>query len=643
MNRKIAFISEHASPLATLGGVDSGGQNVYVGQLAKHLGYLGYTVDIFTRWDNPSLPQIVQWDKGVRVIHVTAGPKKYIKKENLFSYMSMFTKNMLPFVEKEKYKLIHANFWMSAYVAKKIKDTTGIPFVVTFHALGKIRKKFQGKADKFPQRRLEIEDVIVKEANHIIAECPQDREDLLYYYNANQDTISIIPCGFDPHEFYPIDKSLARMTLGLPLNQRIILQLGRIVPRKGIDTVIRSLKIINTQIDSPVSLLVVGGESDIPNEEKTPEIAHLQKVAKMEHVEDQVIFTGRRGRDQLKYYYNAADVFVTTPWYEPFGITPLEAMACGVPVVGTNVGGIKFSVLHGKTGFLCETNDVSMVADRVMELLNNDKLYKHFSENAKSRVNAFFTWSTVAHSLSNLYEKLLLHKYSSKESYEKDTAIIDTNFEMLSKTIRTSQTLLRIPILDASRIITQCLTEGGKILLCGNGGSATDAQHFATELVGHFQKDNRPGLPVLSLTSESAIITAVANDFSYSDVFARQIESYGDSGDVVIGLSTSGNSENVYRAFQKAREKGLICIGLLGSSGGKCINLCDIAIVVPSTDTQRIQEVHGNVIHTLSEIIEKKLFTSDTPNLGQKTVGSKNGKSFQNRQQRKEAYADSSK
>src|SRR5699024_7553543 len=179
LSKNIAFISEHASPLATLGGVDSGGQNVYVDCLARKLTEYGYKVDIFTRKDNSALPRVVDLCPGVRVIHIEAGPLKEIPKEQLLQYMAAFTDKMAVFIEKNEidYKLIHAHFFMSALVAADLKQLLNIPFVVTFHALGKVRRFHQKKADKFPDSRFDIEERIMREADRLIAECPQDVHD----------------------------------------------------------------------------------------------------------------------------------------------------------------------------------------------------------------------------------------------------------------------------------------------------------------------------------------------------------------------------------------------------------------------------------------------------------------------------------
>jgi D-inositol-3-phosphate glycosyltransferase len=406
--QRVAFISDHASPMADLGGVDTGGQNVYVAQLAKYLAQQGYLVDVFTRKDNAETEDVVNWAPGVRVINITAGPTANVIKEELLQYMDEFKDNMISFIIKNhlRYSLIHANFFMSAKVAMDIKQELNIPFVVTFHALGHVRRIHQAEQDKFPAERLLIEEEAVRQADHIIAECPQDKHDLIQYYQAPAEKISIIPCGFSDEEFYPVGKKYARDLLNLPQNEHILLQLGRMVPRKGVDNVIRALsKLKATQ--QPVKLVIVGGESDMLTEECCPEFARLMSVAREHNVEDTIIFAGRKNRDMLKYYYAAADLFITTPWYEPFGITPLEAMACGTPVIGANVGGIKYSVANGDTGLLVNPHDPEELAEKINKVIDNPLLLSWMGENAIHRVNNYFTWEKVANKVNYLYKALI--------------------------------------------------------------------------------------------------------------------------------------------------------------------------------------------------------------------------------------------
>ena len=406
-SRNIAFISEHASPLANFGGVDTGGQNVYVAQLATFLSAAGYKIDVYTRRENCNSPRVVDWLPGVRVIHIQAGPLNILPKEELLPYMAEFGDNMIAFINANKldYELIHANFFMSALVAAHIKSEIGIPYAVTFHALGYIRRIHQGDNDRFPANRIQIEMEVARLADAVIAECPQDKDDLIRHYHVNAQKIVIIPCGFSEKEFYPIDKLEARQMLGVDQDEHIILQLGRMVPRKGVDNVIKALAKIKAGYKK-VRLVIVGGEAD-QNALCCPEIIRLQELAAKNGVLANVHFAGRKERDELKFYYSAADVFVTTPWYEPFGITPLEAMACGTPVVGSNVGGIKYSVVHGETGALVKPNDPQELADQLSELLFDNHKLSELGKNAIERVNRYFTWESVAEKMGELYNRII--------------------------------------------------------------------------------------------------------------------------------------------------------------------------------------------------------------------------------------------
>jgi D-inositol-3-phosphate glycosyltransferase len=609
MKKRIAFISEHASPLATLGGVDSGGQNVYVGELARNLVELGYHIDIFTRWDNNALPEIIHWIPGVRVIHVKAGPVEVLEKEKLLPFMGEFINSMVAFINAaaESYDLIHANFWMSALVATELKKIFHIPFVVTFHALGYVRKLHQGDCDKFPAERIEIEKQIVQEADQIIAECPQDKEDLIQYYDARNSTITIIPCGFNPHEFYPLDRFLARMVLKLDHSEKLILQLGRMVPRKGVDTVIRAFsKVRNAGLS--IRLVIVGGETDESDDEKNPEIRRLREIAHSEGVSDSVTFTGRKTRDILRYYYAAADLFITTPWYEPFGITPLEAMACGTPVIGSNVGGIKYSVEDGKTGYLVPPQNEEALAEKILASLSDPVSLATMRENSIARANAMFKWSHVSQLVSSLYQKVIYAHCSDGDRAEEMIKIVEENLTQASKTFLKTKQLLSLSILQIANLVSAAFRNNKKLLVCGNGGSASESQHFVAELVGRFELEHRRALPAIALTADSSFITAWSNDIGYADVFARQVEAYGQPGDILFCFSTSGNSENVVNAIAAAHRKQMVCISVTGKDGGAVEAWSDHNITIPSYSTQRIQELHLHVIHTICTLIETDLF-----------------------------------
>ncbi|MCC6071582.1 glycosyltransferase [Massilia sp. GCM10020059] len=403
--RQVAIISEHASPLASPGSIDCGGQNVYVASLARELALAGYLVDIFTRRDAFGQKQVVRWGDNIRVIHVPAGPAHYVPKEQMLPYMDTFSRFVTRFARRQAqlYDIVHANFFMSGIVAKHLKQALGIPFVITFHALGHVRRIAQGAADTFPPARLRIEYDLMRNADCIIAECPQDKLDMERLYGAPSDRIDIAPCGFDPQELWPVPERHARARLGLSHEKFIVLQLGRMVPRKGVDTVIQGLALLRQRHGIDAELLVVGGEEQRRDGRESPELLRLRALAAELGVGHHVRFTGRKDRSELRYYYSAANVFVTTPWYEPFGITPVEAMACARPVIGAEVGGIKSTVVDGESGFLVPSRDPRALAERLAVLHNNPELAQGMGDEGLRRAYQHYTWRTVARKAASIY------------------------------------------------------------------------------------------------------------------------------------------------------------------------------------------------------------------------------------------------
>ncbi len=187
---------------------------------------------------------------------------------------------------------------------------------------------------------------------------------------------------------------------------------------------------------------------------------------------------------------------------------------------------------------------------------------------------------------------------------------ITAHFENLQETLHAASQQMSVDILLACRAIADALQQGHKVLLMGNGGSAADAQHFAAELVGRFLLE-RKALPAIALTTDSSILTAVGNDYGFDEIFKRQVEALAQSGDVVIGISTSGKSNNVFHALTAANRIGCKTVGLLGRDGGDIAGVVDIDLTVPAQHTPYIQGVHGAIIHILCDLVEKELFVAN--------------------------------
>ncbi len=416
---RIAFLSEHASPLAILGGADAGGQNIYVGEISRNLGRSGFAVDVFTRRDNADVPEIVDWGTGVRVIHLLAGPAQLRPKDELWPYMPEFRDSLLRFMEHDEthYDLIHGNFWMSGWVATELRRRLSIPVVQIFHAMGKTKRRHQKKVDTSPGDRIRTEKDIIREVDRIIAQCPSERQELIEDYGANPDKIALIPSAVNTTIFKPVDPNVARRRIGLDINGKVVVYVGRMLPRKDIRNVIRALAILLNKYEGSeewsaraLTLMIVGGESLEPDPVATPEIGELQKLAAELGVTEYVRFVGKRQPEELRNYYCAGDIVVTTPWYEPFGLTPLEAMACGRPVIGASVGGITFTIKEGETGFLVPPRDPEALALRIWQMFSQPELLTQMGLAARRRVEREFTWPITAMRTGTLYKELLAEK-----------------------------------------------------------------------------------------------------------------------------------------------------------------------------------------------------------------------------------------
>jgi D-inositol-3-phosphate glycosyltransferase len=416
----IALISEHASPAALLGGVDAGGQNVYVDEIAGALADLGNHVDVFTRKEHATAADVQPWTDGVRIVNLPAGPPCPIGKDDIWPFMPSMRDQLVRFMHQDRirYDLTHGNFWMSGWVAAELRRRRSIPAVQLFHALGVTKRLHQAGLDTSPAERIAVERQVICDVDRVIATCPDEAHQLQAHYGAAADRIALIPLGVDNRLFRPIDRELARSRIGLGLraDDYLLVYVGRLVPRKDVRNVIEALALLPLLRGRMIKLLVVGGETAVPDPESTPEIGQLLRVAAQAGVADRVIFAGKRDRFELPYYYAAGDVMVTTPWYEPFGLTPLEAMACARPVIGSDVGGISFSVEHGSSGLLVPPKDSAALAASISTLMANRELATSMGQRGWVRVQTQFTWPIVAQRTAKLYADVLEQVEANRRS-----------------------------------------------------------------------------------------------------------------------------------------------------------------------------------------------------------------------------------
>lgn len=402
-------MSEHASPVALRGSEDAGGQNVYVDEVSRSLAQLGYEVDVFTRRDSPERPEIERWADGVRVVNLTAGPPGFLLKDDIWPHMGAFCDSFLDFCRRDgaRYDLIHGNFWMSGWAALQLSRRLGIPAVQIFHATGKTKRRHQGEADTSPDGRVAVELEVVREIDAIIAQCPCEVAELIDDYGADPAKVTMIPAAVNTHVFRPVPRDDARRVIGLAVEGPVVVYVGRILPRKDVRNLLRASALLMDETSMPLDVLLVGGDTVEPNPVVTPEIGELRRLSEELGIADRVHITGKRQTEELRYYYSAGDVVVTTPWYEPFGLTPLEAMASGRPVIGSAVGGITYTVRDGETGLLVPPRDPAALAAALRFLLERPDRRCEMGHAARQRVEQEFTWPLVARRISALYEDLL--------------------------------------------------------------------------------------------------------------------------------------------------------------------------------------------------------------------------------------------
>lgn len=399
---KIALVSENASPLATLGGLVADAPCTYVGGIAGHLAEAGHQVDVLTRLDSPGLAPVVNLRPGLRVIHVPAGPLQPLSCEQLLPYMEQFARATERLIRQgHHYDVIHANRFMSGLVAMKMKERFGIPFVMTFHTLAQVQEEHHATPKPFQSVRRSLEHRIVAHADRIIAECPQDEQDLLRLYQADAKRISIVPCGVDPYQFHPMDRQEARARLGLNTTEFIALQLCPVLSHQDIDTTIQALSLLDDRV---AARLLIFAEERTAEDGRPSEFTRLQELAQRFGVAHRVTFASHRNRSALRPYYAASDVLVNTPWYQPFGIAALEAMACGTPVIGSAVGRTPYSVLDGVTGYLVPAKNPQSLARYLTVLHDNPSMAQALGRAGIRRVRSKFTWDRVTSDLLGIYQ-----------------------------------------------------------------------------------------------------------------------------------------------------------------------------------------------------------------------------------------------
>jgi glycosyltransferase involved in cell wall biosynthesis len=388
----VALVSEHASPLAVLGEADAGGQNVYVDALARHLARLGCRVTVYTRRTDRTTADRTELHPGVSVVQVCAGPPEPVAKDELLPHMREFGNQLLRHQRLQRHDIIHAHFWMSGLASLRVAHAFGVPYVQTFHALGVVKTRHQGDADTSPPERQRSELRLARAADLVLATCADEVDELLAM-GGRRSNVAVVPCGVDTDAFVP-----ARRPVRGPFR---LLSVSRLVPRKGVDDVVRALPL------APGVVLDVVGGAPADSLDRDEEVCRLRSIAEASGVADRVEFHGALRHEEVVEVMQAADAAVCTPWYEPFGIVPLEAMACGLPVIAAAVGGLRDTVVHDVTGLHVLPRDRLAIAAAIRRLRDDEPLRLRMGAAGRRRAVSQYSWPSVARRVLDAYRTCL--------------------------------------------------------------------------------------------------------------------------------------------------------------------------------------------------------------------------------------------
>jgi D-inositol-3-phosphate glycosyltransferase len=408
--RRVAMLSVHTCPLATLGGKETGGMNVYVRDLGREFSRRGIYVDVFTRSQNPRLPRVSpRLGHRGRVIHLPAGPEAPYDKNLVFDHLPEFSEDVIRFVEREQvsYDVLYSHYWLSGEVAWTLRERWGTPVVQMFHTLGHMKNRVaQRSSERESSRRIESETRIVGFADRLVAATPAEKAQLTWLYGADPCRISVVSPGVDLRRFHPIDKALAKSAIGAPEDRRMILFVGRIEPLKGIDTLLRAVALVAQNHPNwlpNACVAIIGGDPSKDGRAENAEMARLQALWTELGIGELVTFLGAKDQDTLQYYYSAAEVVVMPSHYESFGMVALEAMACGTPVIASQVGGLAFVVRDGVTGFHVPERDPQALAAKIELLLSDEPLRMRLGHRATCWAESY-GWPVIADRLLDLFQ-----------------------------------------------------------------------------------------------------------------------------------------------------------------------------------------------------------------------------------------------
>ncbi len=364
----ICAISFHCCPFSLLGGDGTGGMNVYLRELCSVTdNFPGTRIDVFTRSQNPRIGRIKNFSSHARVIHLKGGPEYPVDRTKLYDFLPEFTSNLESFIaqNKEQYDLIYSHYWLSGLVGEKMKKKLDLPLVHIYHTLAFMKKKVMESTNKEHPLRLESEQHLADATDAIISSSRHEMQCLLDEYSLQRSKIKVIYPGVSTTLFFPVDGARVPQDIKRRKGEKIILYVGRIDPVKGLMNLVEALSVLksnNSLLYDRLKFVIIGGgriDTDLP---KNNEYNRLKKAIRENDFTEKFLFLGSKKQSQLRRYYSASDALVVPSLYESFGLVVVEALACGTPVIASNVGELGSLVQEGKNGFTFRPNDPASLA-----------------------------------------------------------------------------------------------------------------------------------------------------------------------------------------------------------------------------------------------------------------------------------------
>ena len=400
--RNIALISVHGDPAIDIGKEEAGGQNVYVREIGEALARQGWSVDMFTRSSDRTNAAVVEHTPNCRTIRLTAGPQEFVRRQRIFEFLPEFVASFNEWCDRQSitYPIIHTNYWLSAWVGMELRKDHSFKHFHTYHSLGAAKYKSVKNIPEISQIRLQIEKHCLETADLIIATSPQEKEHMRSLVS-KAGKIAVIPCGTDTDNFGSYSRIEARNQLNIEPDAQVILYVGRFDRRKGIETLVRAVGCNRVKQHPNLQLIIVGGST--PGKTDGKERDRIEGIVNELGISEITTFAGQIEHRDLAYYYAAANVCVVPSHYEPFGLVAIESMASGTPVIASEVGGLKFTVVNEFTGLLVPSQDVKAFAEAIDRVLSYPAWARQLEKEAKKRVVSMFSWDGVAEQLAEEY------------------------------------------------------------------------------------------------------------------------------------------------------------------------------------------------------------------------------------------------